>query len=129
PRPGWTPRGRGRSCSPSRVGTPPTGCWSRDRLAGQSSGMPMTDQATADLVAAAAAGDELAWEQLVRRYTPLVFSVIRSYDLSGADAADVNQTVWLRLVESLPRLRDPSALAGWLSTTARRECFRALRAG
>lgn len=89
----------------------------------------MTDQATADLVAAAAAGDELAWEQLVRRYTPLVFSVIRSYDLSGADAADVNQTVWLRLVESLPRLRDPSALAGWLSTTARRECFRALRAG
>lgn len=81
------------------------------------------------LVAAASAGDERAWDELVRRYTPLVLSVIRSYGMSRADAADVNQTVWLRLVEHLNRLREPNALSGWLATTARRECYRLLRAG
>lgn len=81
------------------------------------------------LVAAAATGSERAWDELVRRYTPLVLSVIRSYGMSRADAADVNQTVWLRLVEHLSRLREPNALAGWLATTARRECYRLLRAG
>lgn len=88
----------------------------------------MTDPATDTLVAAAASGDERAWDDLVRRYTPLVFSVIRSYGMGRADAADVNQTVWLRLVENLTRLREPKALAGWLATTTRRECFRTLRA-
>jgi RNA polymerase sigma factor (sigma-70 family) len=85
----------------------------------------------AELVCAAAGGDERAWVELVRRYTPLVLSVIRSYGLDRADAADVNQTVWLRLVEHLDRLRErePAALAAWLATTARRECYRLLRVG
>ena len=53
------------------------------------------------LVAAAAAGDQGAWDELVRRYAPLVRSVIRVHAMEPADAADVNQTVWLRLVEHL----------------------------
>lgn len=81
------------------------------------------------LVAAAARGDESAWSELVRRYTPLVFSVINGYRLSRADAADANQTVWLRLVEQLDRIRDPRALPVWLATTARNECHRLLRIG
>jgi RNA polymerase sigma factor (sigma-70 family) len=85
--------------------------------------------ATADLVGAAARGDERAWGELVDRFAPLVHSVIRSYGLNRADAADVNQTVWLRLVEHLGRLRDPTALAGWLATTCRHECYRLLRLG
>ncbi|MFG1955679.1 RNA polymerase sigma factor [Micromonospora sp. NPDC048830] len=89
----------------------------------------MTDRSATSLVSAAAGGDESAWGELVRRYTPLVYSVIRSYDLSRADAADVNQTVWLRLVEHLARVRDPEALAAWLATTARRECYRLSRLG
>ncbi|WP_327038244.1 sigma-70 family RNA polymerase sigma factor [Micromonospora maris] len=84
---------------------------------------------TSELVVAAAGGDESAWAELVRRYTPLVYSVIRSHDLAGADAADVNQTVWLRLVEQLGRLRDPEALAAWLAVTTRRECYRMSRLG
>ncbi|MEU2614276.1 sigma-70 family RNA polymerase sigma factor [Micromonospora sp. NPDC007271] len=88
-----------------------------------------TDRSATSLVTAAAGGDESAWAELVRRYTPLVYSVIRSYDLSRADAADVNQTVWLRLVEHLGRVRDPQALAAWLSTTTRRECQRLSRLG
>jgi RNA polymerase sigma factor (sigma-70 family) len=81
------------------------------------------------LVGAAAAGDESAWGELVRRYTPLVLSVIRSHGLDRVDAADVNQTVWLRLVEHLDRLRESAALPAWLVTTTRRECHRLLRIG
>jgi RNA polymerase sigma factor (sigma-70 family) len=85
--------------------------------------------ATAALVTAAAAGDERAWDELVGRFAPLVFSVIHSYGMNRADAADVNQTVWLRLVEHLGRLREPTALGGWLATTTRHECYRLLRIG
>lgn len=83
----------------------------------------------ADLVSAAAAGDETAWAGLVRRYAPLVATVIRRHGLDPADAADVNQTVWLRLVENLGRLRESYALPAWLVTTTRRECLRMLRLG
>ena len=89
----------------------------------------MTGRSPAALVTAAAAGDETAWAELVARYTPLVLSVVRPYGLSPADAADVNQTVWLRLVEHLGGLTEPAELAGWLATTARRECYRHLRMG
>ncbi|QLQ36685.1 RNA polymerase sigma factor [Micromonospora robiginosa] len=92
-------------------------------------GLAVTDRSATGLVTAAAGGDESAWVELVRRYTPLVYSVIRSYDLGRADAADVNQTVWLRLVEQLSQIRDPQALASWLATTARRECYRLSRLG
>jgi RNA polymerase sigma factor (sigma-70 family) len=80
-----------------------------------------------ELVEAAQAGDSAAWDALVDRYLPLVSSVIRRLRLSAADADDVNQTVWLRLVENLGSLREPRALPGWLATTARNEGLRIIR--
>src|SRR5215469_3835272 len=62
------------------------------------------------LVRASASGDQAAWNELVRRYARLVMAVIRSYRLTTADAQDVSQTVWLRLVEHLGSLREPEAL-------------------
>src|SRR3954452_10999323 len=79
------------------------------------------------LVEAARAGDAAAWDALVERYLPLVTAVIRRLRLSASDADDVNQTVWLRLVEHLDGLREPRALPGWLATTARREGLRMLK--
>ncbi len=76
------------------------------------------------LVVAARDGDPAAWDGLVDRFLPLVHGVVSRYRLSPADAADVNQTVWLRLVEHLADLREPAALAGWLVTTAARESLR-----
>ncbi len=81
------------------------------------------------LVARARDGDEQAWGALVERYAPLIWSICRRCRLSTADAADVGQNVWLHLVDHLHDLRDPAALPGWLATTTRRECGRALRAG
>jgi RNA polymerase sigma factor (sigma-70 family) len=81
------------------------------------------------LVRASADGSETAWNELVRRYSPLVMAVTRSYQLTADDAKDVSQTVWLRLVENLANLREPDALPGWLATTTQRECIRQLRQG
>ena len=79
------------------------------------------------LVTRAANGDKWAWDALVQRYAPLIWSICRRYQLGG-DAEDVGQAVWLRLLEHLHEIREPAALAGWLATTTRRECGRALRA-
>lgn len=78
------------------------------------------------LVAGARGGSQTAWNQLVERLLPLVTSLIRRHRLYGADADDVNQTVWLRLVEHLDRIEEPLALPGWLSTVTRNECLRFL---
>jgi RNA polymerase sigma factor (sigma-70 family) len=79
------------------------------------------------LVARARAGDQQAWNELVERYAPLVWSICRRYRLAPPDAADVGQSVWLALIDQLDDLREPAALPGWLATATRRECGRVLR--
>jgi RNA polymerase sigma factor (sigma-70 family) len=86
-----------------------------------------TDTSTQELLAAAACGDQTAWNRLVDRFERLVWSIARGFRLSDADAADVSQTTWLRLVEHLQSINDPDRLAGWLATTARREAISVLR--
>lgn len=85
------------------------------------------DVTVTDLVHAATGGDQEAWNDLVERYAPLVWSVIRSYRLSGQDAEDISQTLWLRLVEHLGGLREPAALPGWIATTTRNLCFQLMK--
>jgi RNA polymerase sigma factor (sigma-70 family) len=80
------------------------------------------------LITTAQTGDQQAWNALVERYAPLVWSICRRYELGSAHASDVGQNVWLRLVDQLGNIRDPAALPGWLATTTRRECGRVLRA-
>ncbi|GAA3625067.1 hypothetical protein GCM10022236_29230 [Microlunatus ginsengisoli] len=96
-------------------------------LAGPTSAMS-EPALVADLVARARAGDQQAWNGLVDEFLPLVTAVIRRMRLPAVDADDVNQTVWLRLVEHLDDIREPLALAGWLSTVTRNEALRAIRA-
>jgi RNA polymerase sigma factor (sigma-70 family) len=91
-------------------------------------GWARNDPSVTDLVMRARSGDQQAWDAIVERYAPLIWSICRRYRLSGADADDVGQTVWLHLVDQLDRLRDPAALAGWLTTTAGRECLQVRRA-
>jgi RNA polymerase sigma factor (sigma-70 family) len=81
----------------------------------------------AALVRAAADGDAGAWDRLVERCSPLLWSIARGYRLSTADAEDVVQTSWLRLLEHLGRLTDPGRVTAWLATTVRRECLLVLR--
>ena len=87
------------------------------------------NQVVAALVTRAAGQDQDAWNELVERYSPMVWGICTRYRLSSQDIEDVNQNVWLRLVEQLGKLREPAALPGWLATTTSRECLRVLRAG
>jgi RNA polymerase sigma factor (sigma-70 family) len=87
----------------------------------------LVDGSNGELLAAAAAGDQGAWDALVQRHTGLLWSIARSYRLGNADAADVVQTTWLRLVEHMDKIADPERIAGWLATTARRECIHLMR--
>ncbi len=87
----------------------------------------MEDLTTAELFAKVQAGDQSAWDVLVGRFSSLLWGVARGHRLDTATAGDVVQTVWLKLVENLDSIREPAALPGWLSVTARRECLRVLR--
>ncbi|MFC7648066.1 RNA polymerase sigma factor [Streptosporangium lutulentum] len=80
------------------------------------------------LVTRARKGDQGAWDEIVERYAPLLWSICCRYRLSRADSDDVAQTVWLRLVENLRKLNDSAALASWLAVTTQRECLRVVRA-
>jgi RNA polymerase sigma factor (sigma-70 family) len=78
-------------------------------------------------VRAAAAGDEQAWDRLVAGSERLIWAIARAHGLSRADAGDVTQSTWMRLLEHIDRLQAPECVNAWLATTARRECLHVLR--
>jgi len=73
------------------------------------------------------AGDRGAWQSLVERYQRLLYGTARRCGLAEEDAADLFQTVWLRLLENLDTIQDEQHLTGWLILTARREAWRVVR--
>ena len=80
-----------------------------------------------DLLLRADDGDPTAWEEIIRRYSKLVFSKVHSFRLQDADAHDAMQATWLRLAENWRSVQHPEHLGGWLATVASRECLRILR--
>src|SRR5690349_7458789 len=76
------------------------------------------------LVDAATGGDPLAWAELFRRFTRRIGAVARAHRFTAHEADDIVQDTWLRALEHLGELRDRDSVAGWLNTTARRECLR-----
>jgi RNA polymerase sigma factor (sigma-70 family) len=107
-------------CVPDAVDMPPQ-VEETDRPATSGDGY------VASLVRRAANGDQRAWNALVEQFASTVWAIARGYRLGAADAADVSQTTWLRLVEHLDRIEQPERVGAWLATTARRESFRVLR--
>jgi hypothetical protein len=69
------------------------------------------DPVVTGLVTRARNGEQQAWDALVDRYAPLIWSICRRNRLEAADAQDV----WLKLVGQLDKIRDPAALPGWPS--------------
>jgi RNA polymerase sigma factor (sigma-70 family) len=74
------------------------------------------------------AGDETAWEALVRRYANLVYGIASRVGLETDEAADVFQAVFVIVWRSLALLKEPQAFPGWLATIVRREALRTARA-
>jgi RNA polymerase sigma factor (sigma-70 family) len=75
----------------------------------------------------AAEGDRASWNALVDSFSGMIWAVAHGHRLGPADAGEVVQTTWLRLLENLDRIREPERIGGWLATTARRESLRLLR--
>ena len=69
------------------------------------------------------AGDQAAWASLVQRYQRVVYAIARHAGLDETLAADVFQTVFMRLVQHLPRIAEPERLQNWICTTAQREAW------
>nr|MBC7245182.1 sigma-70 family RNA polymerase sigma factor [Chloroflexota bacterium] len=86
-----------------------------------------TEYTDAQLITACLNGQAWAWDTLVDRYKRLVYSLALRAGLGEEDAADVFQTVFTVLVESLPNLRAPQGLAAWLITTTKRTSWNVLR--
>lgn len=77
-----------------------------------------------ELVLACLEGDHAAWEALIIRYQRLIYSIPLKARLSQDDAADVFQSVCLKLYEKLTSLREHDKISSWLITTTTRECWR-----
>lgn len=75
------------------------------------------------LLQACRQGDARAWDQLVRKYERLVFSVARTCGLTPEDAADITQVTFTYLLQSLDSVQS-DRLGGWLATVARRHSWR-----
>lgn len=78
----------------------------------------------ADLLRRCRRRDAEAWNLLVARYERLVYTVALRNGLNAEDAADVTQSAFVALVDSLDRIRDDEKLASWLMTVARRQAWR-----
>lgn len=90
-----------------------------------------------ELVAACLAGDQAGWNELVRRFRPLVFSIAKdSLRKYGADdptslGEDVANEVFTELMvkdgKALSRFREPFSLKAWLGVVTRRKASRMLK--
>jgi len=84
----------------------------------------LRQQTDAELLRACLEGEPAAWEGLIVRYQRLIYSIPIKMGLSSNDAADVFQSVCVKLLEGLFSLRDLEKISAWLTTTTKRECWR-----
>lgn len=78
------------------------------------------DPEDAALVAAIRAGDPAPWGVIFDRYRDRVWRLAYGIVRRPADAEDVVSATFLKAVESIDQLRDPSAIRPWLLSIARR---------
>ena len=67
-------------------------------------------------------GNLRAFDTLVQKYQPLVYARARLIVQNPQDAEDLTQEVFIKAYQNLPKLRDASRFAGWLSQIAKNIC-------
>jgi RNA polymerase sigma factor (sigma-70 family) len=77
-----------------------------------------------DLVIGARNGDQAAWNEIVDRFSRLVWKRIGAVTRCPTLREDAFQATWLKLAENLDTIRDPACLPGWIGVTARNEALR-----
>jgi DNA-directed RNA polymerase specialized sigma24 family protein len=79
-----------------------------------------------EVLQAAAAGAQDAWDQIVETYAGSVWAAARRQQLTPQGAEAVSRLTWLRLADRLGEV-SPETLGSWLEQTAERESIRATR--
>lgn len=69
-------------------------------------------------------GSEEAWSELIDNYKNLIFSIPIKYGFPRDEAAEIFQAVCIGVLQDLPQLREPRALAAWLIQMTTHKCFR-----
>jgi RNA polymerase sigma-70 factor (ECF subfamily) len=81
----------------------------------------------AQLVERCRAGDDLAWEALVRRYHGRVFGVAWHYLRDTEEAGDMTQDVFIKVYERLESFDAADRFLPWLIRVTRNACIDRLR--
>jgi RNA polymerase sigma-70 factor (ECF subfamily) len=77
------------------------------------------DASERNMIAAALAGDEAAFEGLIRAQSRRVYVVAYAIVQDIAEAEDIVQETFLKVHQMRGRLRDPDKFSGWLMTVIR----------
>ena len=77
------------------------------------------DPSDAELAIRCQLGQRDAWDQLVRRWHPRLYTFVTGMLSDHGSVDDVVQTVWLKAVRSFARLKDPERTGAWLFRIAR----------
>ena len=67
-------------------------------------------------------GNLRAFDTLVQKYQPVVYARARRIVQNPHDAEDLTQEVFIKAYQNLPKLRDTSRFAGWLSRIVKNVC-------
>src|ERR1044071_9540380 len=89
----------------------------------QATSAKLTEPSARELVADCLKGDNSAWEALILCYRRLIYSLPKKARMSDDDAADIFQSVCLKLYQKLSTLRSEEKLASWLIKITMRECW------
>jgi RNA polymerase sigma-70 factor (ECF subfamily) len=80
-----------------------------------------------DLARQAGSGDELAFEEIVRRYGPRVFRIAGRFFRQRSAVEEIGQEVFLRAYTQLGTYEGRGSFEGWISRIATNTCLNELR--
>ena len=89
--------------------------------------LPSEATSDAELTGLAAAGDDMAFAQIMRRYNRLLFRTARSILKNDDDTEDALQEAYLRAWRALPTFRADARLSTWLVRIVVNEALGRLR--
>lgn len=80
-----------------------------------------------ELVRRALGGDERAFEEIVRRFSPRVFQIASRFFRQRGPVEDVSQEVFLKAYSELKSYKGRGSLEGWISRIAVNTCLNIVR--
>jgi RNA polymerase sigma-70 factor (ECF subfamily) len=96
-------------------------------LAGAGLALEIEQEPELELVGRAREGDEEAFEEIVRRYSPRVFYTASKFFRQRAQVEDIAQDVFLKAFTELKKFEGRGSFEGWLTRITTNRCLNELR--